>query len=423
MQTGTLYYAAGNGLLDRRNFLRGGLLAGGAVLSAPVLAGAAEPRQSWMQSPGLPLSGTGDRSPQVQGLQRYAMSIQPGTLGSGASRTPLEHLRGTITPADLHFERHHSGIPEIDPAQHSLTISGQVQRTLRFSMEDLLRYPQVTRQLFLECSGNSAVQLQPDAVQRSAGELHGLVSGSEWVGVPVSVLLDEAGLAADLDLDNSWVGAEGADAARMNRSIPLRKMLDDALLATYQNGEPLRPSQGYPLRLLLPGYEGNTSIKWLHRLEVSNQPAMSRQETSKYTDLYSDGRAEMFTFDMGVKSLITAPSPGSQMGQPGIYEVTGLAWSGTGLVKGVEVSADGGQSWAQAELMAPVLDKALTRFRIAWYWRGQPATLISRARDQRGEQPTRSQLLKERGTRFFYHYNAQQPWRVDQQGQLHNVHL
>jgi sulfane dehydrogenase subunit SoxC len=246
--------------------------------------------------------------------------------------------------------------------------------------------------------------------------IHGLVSGSEWTGIPLRVLLDEAGV----DPAANWVVAEGADAPRMHRSIPMAKMRDDAIIALYQNGERLRPEQGYPLRLFLPGYEGNASVKWLHSLHVARNPAMSRQETAKYTDLMADGRAAVFTFPMGVKSVITSPSPGLQMDRRGYYEISGIAWSGHGAVRRVEVSADGGASWAEAALDVPVLSKALTRFRLGWHWNGAPCVLKSRAYDERGMQPTRSQLIAERGENFFYHYNAIQSWQVDEDGTLAN---
>ena len=407
---------AGNGLLHRRLFLKGGAVLGAGVLTQTAQAN--DDRLPWMHGEGAPLTGYGRPSPFEQDVIRGGYSQQIGTAGSGASRTPLHHLKGALTPAGLHFERHHSGVPNIDPASHTLTIHGLVKQPLKFSVEDLLRYPMQTRQWFLECSGNSAVNLRPDPAQLDCGGLHGLVSGSEWTGIPLNVLLDEAGVQPAA----RWVIAEGADAARMNRSIPLAKMLDDAMLAFYQNGERIRPEQGYPMRLFLPGFEGNTSVKWLHRLQVSDIPAMSRQETSKYTDLYADGSAEMFTFTMAVKSVITSPAAGLSMANPGVYEISGLAWSGSGPVTRVEVSADGGRSWADAVLEPPVLSQALTRFRIPWRWDGKPSVLKSRAHDQHGPQPTRDALLAKRGQRFFYHYNAIQAWQVSADGAISNTY-
>lgn len=402
--------AAGNGLLDRRGFLRAGLGAAGALGLASASAGM---RPEWARAPGAPMSGYGAPSAFEQPVQRLAISSQPGTTGSGASRTPLEHLEGVITPNGLFFERHHSGVPAIDPARHRLALHGLVRQPLSFTMEELDRYPRVTRTCFLECSGNSRALAAPQPPQQGCGVLNGLVSASEFTGIPLSILLEEAGLQADA----AWVIAEGDDAARMSRSFPLEKALDDALLVLFQNGERLRPENGYPLRLLLPGYEGNMSIKWLHRLHVTAEPAMSREETSKYSDLRPDGRADLFTFTMGVKSVITSPSPGLHLHGPGLYQISGLAWSGGGAVARVEVSADGGRSWAEAHLEHPVLAQCLTRFRAAWRWEGGPAVLLSRAADARGAiQPRRQDWLATQGVHADYHYNAIQAWAVDSGG-------
>ncbi len=409
---------AGNGLLDRRTFMRASMRAGlgtaAGLLSATAL-GAARPTH--MQAPGEPMSGASAPATQIE---RTGIQSQPGTLGSGASRTPLESLEGLITPSRLHFERHHAGIPDIDPDAHSLVIHGRVKRPLRFDLESLHRYPTVSKLQFLECSGNSAALLAPKPAQMTCGEIHGLVSASEWGGVPLAVLLEEAGLEPDA----RWVIATGADAAAMHRSVPLSKIMDDAIVALYQNGEPLRRANGYPMRLFLPGWEGNASVKWLRSLQVSSQPAMSRQETSKYSDLATDGTAELFTFPMAVKSVITSPSPGLALHQRGIYQITGLAWSGSGRIRTVEVSADGGSSWAQAELDTHVLDKCLTRFRAAWRWEGGPAILMSRATDEMGNmQPSRSANLEGRAVGSFYHVNAMQAWAIDEQGLARNVYV
>jgi sulfane dehydrogenase subunit SoxC len=335
------------------------------------------------------------------------------------SRTPLEALEGIITPSALHFERHHSGIPDIDPDAHRLLIHGLVGRPLTFTMDALSRYPMVSRIQFLECSGNSRVGLSEQPAGGSCGQLHGLVSCSEWTGVPLAVLLEEAGV----EPGGQWLLCEGADAAAMSRSVPLAKAMDDALLAIYQNGEPLRPENGYPLRLFLPGYEGNISVKWLRRIKVTAEPTMTKDETSKYTDLMPDGRSRMFTFPMEVKSVITSPSPTLALAGPGLYQISGIAWSGRGRISRVEVSADGGRSWAEAALSEPVLSRALTRFRMAWRWDGGPAVIMSRAVDETGAvQPTRDQLIAAKGKRFYYHYNGVQAWRVAAGGEVSNVH-
>ena len=415
---------AGNGVLDRRLFLRSAVsaataLGAGALLSAQPAVAQQSARPASRAMPGAPMTGYGSPSAFETGVQRVGISSQPGTTGSGASRTSLERLEGTITPSGLHFERHHSGVPAIDPDQHSLVIHGLVKRPLRFSMSDLQRYAMTSSVQFLECSGNSGVQVAPAAARQTCGEIHGLISGSDWAGVPLSALLDEAGVLPQA----RWLVAEGADAALMARSVPIEKALDDALLAMYQNGERLRPENGYPLRLFLPGYEGNMSVKWLHRIELTAQPAMSRQETAKYSDLGRDGKAALFTFPMAVKSVITSPAAGLQMAAPGLYQISGLAWSGLGRIREVEISADGGRSWAPAHLDGPVLPKSLSRFRAAWRWDGGPAVLMSRATDETGAvQPTRDLLMADRAPGAIYHYNAIQAWAISAAGGIENVH-
>lgn len=409
--------AAGNGLLSRRALIATGAAASLSLLSAKA-GGVTRPQ--WMQQPGAGMSGYGQPSRFEKSVARTAIASQPGTVGSGASRTPLHQLEGTITPNGLFFERHHSGVPDIDPDQHELLIHGLVKQPLKFSMHNLHRYPMISRQYFLECSGNSGALISPEPAQRSCAEIHGLLSASEWTGIRLSTLLEEAGI----DPSASWLVAEGADAAMMSRSIPLNKALDDALLVLYQNGEKLRPENGYPLRLLLPGWEGNMSVKWLRRLELTSQPEMSRDETAKYTDLQHDGSARMFTFPMGVKSVITEPSGTQQLNQRGIYQISGLAWSGAGRIRSVEISADGGRSWASAELDEPQLPRHLSRFRSALNWQGQRVTLVSRATDESGAiQPSRSEVSANRASGAFYHVNAMQAWEITPSGEVRNVYL
>jgi sulfane dehydrogenase subunit SoxC len=408
---------AGNGLLSRRLFLTTGFT--GSALLGAVPASAQQPLPAWMRAPGAPLRPYGERSPHESSVQRIVGPPMPGTDGSGSSRAPLEFLEGTITPNSLHFERNHSGVPDILPAQHRLLIHGLVRQPLTFDLAALSRYPLVSRIHFVECSGNSTALNAAQPVQAGAGALHGLVSCAEWTGVPLGTLLDEAGVRPA----GKWLLAEGADAAAMSRSIPLEKALDDAMIAIYQNGERLRPENGYPMRLLLPGWEGNTNVKWLRRLKVTAGPVMTKDETSKYTDLLPDGKAMQFTFPMGVKSVITSPSGGLKMQAAGLYQISGIAWSGAGRIRRVDVSADGGRSWAPAALTAPVLPKALTRFRMAWRWNGGPAVLMSRAVDMTGAvQPTRSELLGLRGAAYRYHYHAIQSWAVSAAGEVRNVY-
>jgi sulfane dehydrogenase subunit SoxC len=415
---------AGNGLLHRRIFLTQSLALVGAggltALSAHPTSAAAPPDvPPGMRAPGAGMSGYGAPAKYEDAVHRTGIASQPGTTGSGASRTPLERLDGIVTPSGLHFERHHSGVPDIDPSAHRLLIHGLVERPLVFTMDSLLQYPMVSRIQFIECSGNSRPNLNATPPAASCGAIHGLVSCSEWTGVPLAIVLMEAGA----DPRAPWLLAEGADAAAMSRSVPMAKAMDDALLAVYQNGERLRPENGYPVRLFLPGYEGNMSVKWLRRLKVTAAPMMTKDETSKYTDLLASGKSLMFTYPMEVKSVITAPSPGLVLKGPALYEISGLAWSGSGKIRKVEVSADGGQTWAEAALAEPVLAKALTRFRMAWRWAGGPAVLKSRATDEAGAvQPTRDGLVADRGTQFLYHYNAIQAWSVAPSGEVKNVY-
>jgi len=411
---------------DRRRFLaRGAALSAGVVTSAAgVPAFAADTPAiavpSWSKAPGTPMRTYGTPSRFEEPVKRVVASGYPKiSPGTGSSLTPLQALEGTITPSGLHFERHHSGVPDIDPLQHHLVVHGLVKRPLKFSLETLLRYPLVTRTYFIECAGNSARNTGPQPLQVSCGTIHGLVSTSEWTGVPVAQLLEEAGLEPSA----KWLLADGADSAAMSRSIPLDKALDDAIIALYQNGERLRPEQGYPMRLLLPGWEGNMNVKWLRQLKLVPEPHHTKDETSKYSDLQPDGKSRQFTFVLGVKSVITHPSFGMTMTGHGLYEISGLAWSGTGRITRVDVSTDGGATWNPARLQTPVLAKSVTRFRIPWEWRGQAALLQSRAIDEKGNvQPTRSawNALYSPGNR--YHHNAIQTWSVKADGSIANVY-
>ena len=412
--------AVGNGLLDRRGLLAtAGSGSVAALLTRPTVAAAGElALEPWMREPGSPFVGYGQPSRFEEKVVRVSTTA-PGTTGTGASRTPHHLLDGTITPNGLHFERHHSGIPDIDPDAHRLLIHGLVKRPLVFTLEALARYPMESRIAFIECGGNSGALYQKDPVAGGVQALHGLVSCSEWTGVRLADLLDEAGA----DPKAQWILAEGADAAGMSRSVPMAKAMDDAILALYQNGERIRPSNGYPLRLLLPGYEGNMNVKWLRRIKVTEGPTMTKDETSKYTISLPDGKALQFVFPIEAKSVITRPSPGLAMKGVGLYEITGLAWSGYGKIAKVEVSADGGKSWAPALLNEPVLAKALTRFRVAWRWNGGPAILQSRATDDSGYvQPTRGRLIADRGIRTIYHFNGIASWAVGENGEVTHVY-
>ncbi len=339
------------------------------------------------------------------------------TRQAAASLTPLQDLHGVITPNGLHYERHHAGVPAIDPAEHRLIIHGLVEKPMIFTMADIMRFPGVTRMHFLECSGNTQNWGKP-APQLTVQDTHGLLSCCEWTGVALKTVLGECGVRPEA----LWMLAEGADAAAMTRSVPIEKAFDDALLAYAQNGERLRPEQGYPLRLLLPGYEGNASVKWLRRLKFGVGPWETREETSKYSWIMPDGTVRQFNFVIEAKSVITAPSGGRKLAAPGFHEISGVAWSGRGKVVKVEVSTDGGATWADAILQEPVLSKCLARFRLPWRWLGAPAALSSRASDETGYvQPSRASLLKERDARSYYHYNAIQTWNVAEDGSVTNA--
>ncbi|WP_244483601.1 sulfite dehydrogenase [Methylobacterium sp. Leaf91] len=396
---------------SRRGFLRlaGGAAGGIGIASAAQALDAGDPLAvpEWSRTPGAPSASPpyGRPSPyEVLGRKSRTPPTFPGAASTG---TPLQHLHGIITPNGLHFERHHAGVPAIDPERHRLAIHGLVERPLVLTMDDLVRMPSVSRIHFLECSGNTPwLGAKPTWTLQDS---HGLLSCAEWTGVELATLLDEVGVKPGA----AWILAEGADAAGMTRSIPLDLARDGAILAYAQNGERLRPEQGYPLRLFVPGVEGNLSIKWLRRLKVGDQPFQTREETSKYTDLMPDGSARQFTFAMEAKSVITSPSGGEQLRSPGFREIRGLAWTGRGRIAGVEVSTDGGAHWQAAVLEGPILPRCLTRFRLPWRWEGGPAHLLSRATDETGYvQPPREALLSVRGTQSFYHNNAIAGWRV-----------
>src|SRR6202158_2602506 len=399
-----------HGRPNRRQLLQMGAAVGGSLLdSRNALAPATGPRTL-----GEPLGPYGERSPFEKAVRWLRESKTPET---GSSFTPLHDSVGILTPSALHYERHHSGIPSIDPARHRLVIHGLVDRPLSLSMAEIRRLPSATRILALECGGNSAGEWGATTgadVQRS----YGLVSGSEWTGIPLSLLLAEAGVQSRA----SWVIAEGGDACRMMRSIPLAKAMENSLLAYGQNGEAIRPAEGYPLRLINPGWEGNTNVKWLHSLRGTDQPYMARDETPKYSDLMPDGKARIFTYTMEAKSVITFPSGGQTLPTRGVYELTGLACPGRARMERVEVTTDGGRTWVKADVQEPRLPIALTRFRLAWRFDDQDTRIASRAIDETGYvQPTRAALISARGTNSTYHYNGIKVWNVRSDGTVTHV--
>ncbi|MGC2086340.1 MAG: sulfite dehydrogenase [Bradyrhizobium sp.] len=411
----------------RRRLLRDGAAAGGAMIvvglagreasAASEGSGNLPPNvPEWMKAPGDPMGSQpyGSPSPFERHVVKNISKKLPQYI-SASGRTPLQDLDGIITPNGLFYERHHGGVPTIDPEQHRLMVHGLVDRPLIFTVDDIRRFPSESRIHFLECSGNPTYT---KPYGKTASDLVGLLSCAEWTGVPLKLVLQEAGLQPNA----KWVVAEGADAAALTRSIPIEKCLDDAMIVYSQNGERLRPQQGYPLRLLLPGFEGNMNVKWLRRLHVTSEPAYSREETSKYTDLMPDGIAREFTFYMEAKSIITRPSGGQRLADRGYHEITGVAWSGHGKISKVEVSVDGGKSWQDARLQEPILTRALTRFRLPWQWDGLPATIQSRATDETGYvQPTLAELVAVRGENSFYHNNAIWPWQIGADGEVSNA--
>jgi len=416
-------------ITGRRTFLAAAAAAAG-IGGLPRIAGAAAPPGA-VERPvpadptkvqGTPTNDDGGYGSRSQFESEARWRFGTPTKESSWTMTPLEHGMGVITPSGLHFERHHGGITTIDPSRHTLLVHGMVEQAKKYSMADIHRFPSISRTMFIECSGNGLTEWSKPTLKTVQGT-HGLTSTSEWTGVPLALLLRESGIKPGA----KWVLAEGADAAVMTRSIPLDKCLDDAFIAYGQNGEAIRPEQGYPIRLMLPGWEGNTHIKWLRRLEVSDVPYQTREETSKYTDLMANGIARQFTFVMEAKSVITFPSGEMKLPGPGFYEVTGIAWSGRGKITRLEVSADGGKTWADAHLQGPVLPICHTRFRFPWLWDGKPAVLQSRATDETGYvQPMLKQLTDVRGLNgpigSIYHLNAVQSWAVAADGSVTNVH-
>ena len=386
--------------VSRRTLLTG---AAGVVALGKTAAGAPQAAPDPTKVRGKPSRALGQRAPgeKPQRLVR----------GPTSSSTPHQDLVGTITPADLHFERHHGGVPEIDPKSYSLLVHGMVERPTVFTLADLKRFPAISRVHFLECSGNFGGRTE--SVQITPQQLAPLTSNSEWTGVALATIFREVGVKPQA----KWFLAEGQDAALLTRSIPIAKAFDDALIAYGQNGEAIRPEQGYPARLFLPGWEGNSNVKWLRRIELSDRPFMTREETSKYTEPMADGSARMFSFLMDARSLITYPSYPVTLTR-GWVEINGIAWTGSGKIARVDVSTDGGATWTAAKLQEPVLPKAHTRFRHLWNWTGGDTVILSRAVDETGyTQPTRETLIKSRGVSGVgYHINPVTGWRVRQDG-------
>jgi sulfane dehydrogenase subunit SoxC len=403
--------------MNRRRFLKRSVMALGATA-----VGSAHAQSPAPDDPSKVLGGPKRPYGERSRFERAARGLpQPPSKTDewGPSVTPLGELMGIITPSALHFEVHRGGVADIDPKKHRLLIHGMVDRPVILTVDEIKRLPSVSRIYFLECAGNTLSEWMAPTAPTVAWT-HGMTSCSEWTGVPLSLLLREVGVSKGA----SWIIAEGADGTGNERSIPLAKAMNDILVAYGQNGEAIRPENGYPLRLIVPGWEGNVNVKWLRRLTVTDRPYMSRIESVDHTGLMPDGKARRFMFVMEAKSVITFPSGGQRLSGPGSYEITGLAWSGRGRIRRVEVSADAGKTWPDATLQQPVLPFAHTRFGLPWRWDGREAILQSRCTDETGYvQPTLKELVKVRGVNSKFHLNAIQSWKVDVDGSVKNVHV
>lgn len=413
---------------SRRSFLAAGAGVAASVLAKPALAGGGNPANQppnvpeWTKSlgEGVAVRPYGKPSKFEKDVVRRDVEWLTASRESSVSFTPLHELEGIITPNGLCFERHHGGIAEIDPADHRLMIHGLVERPLILTLEELKRYPRVNRIHFMECAANSGMEWR-GAQLNGCQFTHGMIHCVQYTGVSLRTLLEEAGVKTN----GKWLLVEGADAAAMDRSLPIEKALDDCIIAYKMNGEALYPEQGYPMRLVVPGWQGNLWVKWLRRIKVGDQPWHTREETSKYTDLMPNGKARRFTWAMDAKSVITSPSPQAPIRHgKGFTVISGLAWSGAGKVKRVDVSLDGGRNWWPARLDGPVLDKALARFYYEFEWNGEPLLLQSRVQDETGYvQPSKAELRKIRGVNSIYHNNGIQTWHVQANGEVENVEV
>jgi sulfane dehydrogenase subunit SoxC len=422
-----------NGITEaRRGFLRNSFLAamaaGASTASTLALAqgSTGDPtildKQAWQTTLGQPVAAKpyGVPSKYEANLQRRESPGLTRVSAASVSFAPLQGLFGIITPNGLHFERHHQGWVDIDPAKHRLMINGMVKQEMVFTMEDLMRLPSVSRIHFIECGANTGMEWGNVAVP-TVQYTHGMLSCCEFTGVPLSILLDMAG--ADTK-KGKYILAEGGDGSGMTRTISMEMALDDVLVVWGMNGEMLRPENGYPLRLVVPGVQGVSSVKWLRRIEVGDMPYATKDEAVHYMDLMPDGIHRQYTSIQECKSVITTPSGGQQLLETGFYNISGMAWSGRGKIKRVDVSVDGGRNWREARLETPVLTKAITRFNIDWVWDGKPAILQSRATDETGHIQSSYRMLREvRGTRSIYHNNAIQSWKVDTNGEVSNVQV
>lgn len=410
---------------SRRQFLKAGIAVSTGLAASNAVADddpLITQKQTWNQELG---SGVDERpygmpSPFEVDVKRRSVPWLTADPVSSINFTPLHELDGIITPNGLCFERHHGGVAEYDPLYHRLMINGLVDKELVFTMEDIMRFPRENRTYFLECAANSGMEWRGSQLN-GCQFTHGMIHNVMYTGVPLRSLLEEAGIKSN----GKWLLAEGADASGMTRSIPMEKALDDCLVAFKMNGESLRPEQGYPLRLVVPGWEGNMWIKWLRRIEVGDQPWHHREETSKYTDLLEDGRARRFTWVMDAKSVITNPSPQAPiLHSKGPTILSGVAWSGRGTIPRVDVTIDGGKNWNMARMSGPSFDKSLHRFYYEFDWNGSDLLVQSRAHDSTGYvQPTKDELRSIRGENSIYHNNGIQTWHINAKGVAENVEI
>lgn len=417
----------------RRRFLKDGAALAGLALGAAPSVGAqapvSKPRGARLED----LHAYGERSHFETAVRKGKQGLWPagGTREYGF-RTPLQNQRGIITPSPLHFIISHGyEPPDLDPRQHRLLIHGMVDRPLIFTLDDLMRLPSVSQIHFVECNANSGPTGPTGAARRAPTatpqETHGLTSCSLWSGVPLSLLLGQAGVQKSA----TWIIAEGSEIGKHTKSIPIEKATEDCLVAYGQNGEAVRPEQGYPLRLIVPGWVGINNVKWLRRIKLVDEPYMAMWESTKYPSLRLDGKSRWFQFEMGPKSVITRPAGGQRLSGPGFYEISGLAWSGGGVIRRVEVSTDGGKTWKDAAVQEPVARKAHTRFVFPWEWNGEEVVLESRCTDERNEvQPTRDEIAKiwhidtayyMTSTNLVGHFNAIQPWKIGPDGSVINA--
>ena len=398
---------------SRRRFLKRGIALGAALTAAPASALAQSAGADPSKVVGQAMQPYGERSSFEKAARVKGPPDMPDEWG--ATFTPLGEQTGIITPSALHYEVCRGGVPEIDPQRHRLMIHGMVDRPVVLTLDELKRLPSTSRIVFLECSGNSQFGAREAPIVQIT---HGMTSCAEWTGVPLSLLLREAGVQKGA----GWIIVEGGDSTGNERSIPMTKAMDDVLVAYGQNGEALRPGNGYPLRLIVPGWEGNLNTKWLRRITVVDRPYMTRMESTGHPILLKDGKARQMNTVMEAKSVITSPSGEQRLPGPGRYEIRGLAWSGRGAVRRVDVSTDGGKTWRVAKLQGPVLRMAHTRFTLDWKWDGREAVLQSRCIDETGYvQPTVEELVRVRGRKFVYFNNGIQSWRVAGDGSVKNV--